>query len=90
MDLKKEEREKLELGKTRFNSDKLTKEQIEYILGREITIPYWATEEAVAKRKTRRQQKISNTKMKSRPLDIKHLFKEHDMKKRLSALEITN
>jgi len=56
MEITKEEREKLEQSKKLFNCDKLKTQQIEFILGREITVPPRETDEAVLRRQARLQR----------------------------------
>jgi len=70
MEITNEEHKKLEQYKISFKVDRLTKEQIELILGREITVPPSETDEAVMKRQARLQRN-NDPKVYS----IKRLFK---------------
>jgi len=87
MELTKDECEKLEQARRTFRVDQLTEDQMEFLLGRKITvqkpIPYWATDEGVEKRKIRKQKKIQQN-----TYSIKHLFETPEKNRGLSADEI--
>jgi hypothetical protein len=82
MELKKEERKKLEQYKNMFKLSSLTKEQMELILGRKITIPKLGYRRSSSKTEGKKK-KLENRK--GQQYSIKQLFKEPEAKERLST-----